>query len=221
VGLWGINQAGWIIPYAMRERPGADLVILVSPAGVNPYEQVAFFLQRQARGWGLGEAEAARADSMHRASSLYYAGTRSHDEAQAVVDRYRGEPWFERVVTHPYWDEMTSDGRLLTPSDLAAALAARPGDFEIYRSASSFLDYGAVYQELSVPTLVIYGADDALVPVARSRDVIEPALRRPGAAYQVRVFEDADHDMEAPDGKVRPDYLSFMVAWVRSRVGAN
>jgi acetyl esterase/lipase len=137
------------------------------------------------------------------------------------VDRYRNEPWFKKVVTHPYWDEMTPEGRLLTPGELSAALAARPGDFEIYRSASSFLDYTPLYQELSVPTLVIYGADDALVPIERSRAVVEPALKRAGTSHEIRVFEGADHSIQTPDNTVRPDYLTFMAAWAKRQLGAN
>jgi pimeloyl-ACP methyl ester carboxylesterase len=218
VGVWGISQAGWIIPYAIRENPGVAFAILVSPAGVNPNEQVTFFLHRQMRKAGLTEEEAEQADSMHRATVLYYANGHGYPAAQSVVDRYRSEPWFHRVVTHPYWDEMTDEGRLLTPTQLADAVAKRPGDYELVRSKSTFVDYGKVYEWLTLPTLVVYGSADELVPISRSRDVIERALQRRGPmSYEFKIFEAADHQIQTTDGKVRPDYLEFLVGWGRSR----
>jgi len=60
VGVWGISQAGWIIPYALSEKPPVEFAILVSPAGVHPHEQMGFFLHNQpeelgAPGCGRGQ----------------------------------------------------------------------------------------------------------------------------------------------------------------------
>jgi len=217
VGLWGISQAGWIIPYALGEKPPAEFAILVSPAGVHPHEQMGFFLHNQLKRWGLSAADVAKAETMHEETSLYYAGRLDHDKAQATVSRYKDEPWFKKVVTHPYWDEMTPDGVLLTPPELAEALAKRPQDFEIYRAPSSFEEYEPVYSALTVPTLVIYGSADELVPVNRSRAVMETVLRKSGVAYEIKVFDGASHDIQTPDDRVRQDYLDFMAGWARAR----
>ncbi len=217
VGVWGISQAGWVIPYALREKPGAAFAILVSPAGVNPHEQVTYFLHRQMRALGLSEAEASAADTIHIVTALYYASGRGYRAAQATVDRYRGMSWFHRVVTNRFWDDMTGEGRLFTPAELAAAVAKNPGGFDLYRSKSSFVDYSTLYESLTLPTLVIYGAQDELVPIDHSRAVIEPALRRRGSMpYQFRVFEGVGHDIQTPDHRLLPDYLDFIVGWARA-----
>lgn len=208
-----------MIPYALREKPGADFAILVSPPGVNPHEQVAFFLHNQVGSWGLSEADVAKADAMHQATALYYAGRLDHSKAQAEVDSHKTESWFKKVVTHPYWDEMTPDGRILTPAELNDALAKRPGAFEIYSSESSFEEYAPVYEALTVPTLIVYGSADELVPIKRSRAVIEPALQKSGAACTIKVFDGADHDIQTPDGHVRQDYLDLMVDWTKAQFG--
>jgi len=134
-----------------------------------------------------------------------------------AVNSYKGEVWFKKVVTHPYWDEMTPEGLLLTPAKLAEALAKRPQDFEIYRSPSSFEEYEPVYAALTAPTLVIYGSVDELVPIKRSRAVIEPALRKSGVPYEIKVFDGAIHDIQTPDGQVRRDYLDFMAHWAKTQ----
>jgi len=218
VGLWGISQAGWVVPYTLQKVKGVAFAILVSPAGVNPNEQVTFFLHRWMRGRGLTEAEADQADSMHLATVRYYASGRGYAAAQAQVDRFKNEPWFHRVVTDRYWDNMASEGQLYTPTQLADRVARHPGEFELLRSASSFVDYGRLYESLTLPTLVIYGSEDDLLPIDRSRTVIDAALRRRGSvAYEFRVFKGATHDIQTPDEQVRADYLELLTNWARAR----
>jgi len=219
VGFWGISQAGWIIPYAVRRGSEAAFAIIVSPGGVNPHEQVTYFLRQQTIAWGLTPEEANDAEAMHRAVALYYAGRGSYRSAQAEVDRHRGARWFNTVVTHEYWDEMTPEGRILTPAQLRQAHAERPGAFEIYMSRSSFQNYARLYRSLRrVPTLIIYGADDQLVPPPRSRALFEEALRNERRhAHEFRVYEGAGHDITTPEGRVVRDYLDTMVAWAAAQ----
>lgn len=219
VGFWGISQAGWIIPYAVAAAPNAAFAIIVSPAGVNPHEQVTYFLRGQTLAWGLSLQEADDAEAMHRAVALYYAGRARYETAQAEVDRHRGARWFNTVVTHEYWDEMTPEGRILTPAQLRTALSERPGAFEIYSSPSSFQDYANTYRSLRrLPTLIIYGADDALVPPAPSRAVFERALRGGRRhPHEFRVYEGAGHDITTPEGRVVRDYLDTIGDWAAAR----
>src|SRR5579863_4841465 len=46
VGMYGISQAGWIVPRAVQTCPVA-FVVLVSPAGIAPADQVDYYLQKQ------------------------------------------------------------------------------------------------------------------------------------------------------------------------------
>src|SRR6185369_11335446 len=191
--------------------------IIVSPAGVNPFEQVAWFLRQQALGWGLSAQEADAADRLHRAVALYYAGRSSHSEAQAEVDRHRSARWFQRVTSHPYWDEMPS-GRVLTPDSLARALRLRPLDFEVYRAVSSFADYRQDYAVLrGLPTLIVYGGADELVPVVQSKPLFEDALRADRRfPHGFRTFDGASHDIATPDGRLLPEYLTAISEWARA-----
>jgi len=222
VGAWGVSQFGWIAPTVVKACPNLCFAILVSPAGVNPHEQVAWFLYRQALSWGLSSQQAAEAERMHRAVALYYAGRSSWQTAQKEVDRHAHAPWFHRVVTHPYWDEMTPEGRILTPDSLARALEKRPGDFEIYRAPSSFVDYRPEYQTLrSLPTMIIYGAEDQLVPIERSRAVLDEVLRSDRRyPHEFRTIAGASHDIQTPDGRFVPEYLTFVTDWARMRFDA-
>lgn len=160
---------------------------------------------------------------MHRAVALYYAGRASYESAQSEVDRHRSARWFRSVVTHPYWDEMTPEGAILSPEALQRALRERPGAFEVYRHPSSFVDYSQAYRTLRrLPTLILYGSADALIPVERSRAILDRALRGERRhAHEFRVYDGASHDIETPDGQVRADYVDDMTAWARARFDAE
>jgi dienelactone hydrolase len=220
VGMWGISQAGWIVPYAVRHAPELRFVILVSPAGINAFEQISYFLRNQALGWGLSAPEADAADRMHRAVTLYYAGRASYQSAQSEVDRHHAARWFHRVITDPYWDEMTPAGRILDPEQLAQALRERPLAFEAYRARTSYIDFRQAYRSLRrLSTLIVYGADDQNVPPLRSRPLFETALRdEQRHHHDFLMYEGAGHDITTPDGRVAPHYLEAMTSWARKRV---
>ncbi|MGE0597183.1 MAG: alpha/beta hydrolase family protein [Hyphomonadaceae bacterium] len=219
VGLWALSQSAWPVPYTLRHSSNVRFAILVSPPGVNPHEQVSFFLYRQALTWGLSPEEAAEADRMHREVSLYYAGRNSHQRAQEAVNAFRDRRWFRGVVTHPYWDEMTPEGVILTPDQLAAAIRERPRAFELVRTESSFADYTRDYRQLRrLPTLIIYGSEDQLLPIDRSQVMMEAALRNERRhRHDFRVFEGADHDIQTPEGRIYPEYLTLIADWARAR----
>lgn len=220
VGIWGISQAGWIIPHAVRETPDLRFAIIVSAPGVNPHEQVAYFLRNQTLEWGLTSEEADAADRMHRAVALYYAGRASYRSAQAAVDANRDARWFRGVITHPYWDEMTPEGRILTPTQLRQALRERPGAFEIYASRSSFVNYAGAFRSLRrLPTLIIYGANDQLVPPVQSQAVFARVLR--GSNHEFRVFENVGHDITGADNRLAPGYLDTMTNWASAQFAAR
>jgi dienelactone hydrolase len=221
-GFWGISQAGWIIPHALRETRGARFAIIVSPAGINPYEQISYFLRTQAPRWGLTAEEAGAAESMHRAIARYYGGRMSHRAASAEIDRHRGARWFNTVVTHPYWDEMP-EGRVLAPAQLREALRSRPSDFDIYTVPSSWMNYASVYRSLrSLPTLIIYGGGDELVPPAASRAVFERALRGERRhRHDFVVYDGASHDIDDGEGRTRQDYLDHAARWARTQFDAQ
>ena len=113
---------------------------------------------------------------------------------------------------------MTPGGHILAPDQLASAIRERPDQFELYRAASTFRSYRRDYESLRLPTLVIYGSNDQLIPVMLSKPIFESALADDrGHIHEFRVFDGADHDIQTPDGSVLPEYLAVMVSWARAR----
>lgn len=69
-------------------------------------------------------------------------------------------------------------------------------------------------EQLTTPTLAIFGSNDRLVPVPASlahlRDTADQAAR----PQQITVFAGADHRLQASAG-LAPGYLSCLTAWCR------
>lgn len=220
VALWGVSQAGWVIPQALRPNDDVKFVILVSPGGVNPNEQMAFFIRKLALRLGCSQEEAAKAERVHRALMAYYATGKGYASAQALVNEYKKEPWFERFRTNDEWPEgIGPDGRLMTPAELARAWQDKPAAYGFYRAPSIFANYQTIYEALDRPTLIVQGSGDTKVPVAESNAAFAAAFAKNGnRAVEFKVFDGAEHGVF--DGPVvRPTYLDFVSAWASQHFG--
>ena len=222
VALWGVSQAGWVIPQALHKNDGVAFVILVSPAGVNPHEQMAFYVRNLALRLGCSREQAAQVERLHRTVVRYYATGVGYAAAQALVDRDQREPWFERFRTNDEFQEgIGVGGRLLPPAELAREWQERPGAFAFYRSPSVFADYRPIYEALDRPTLIVHGSADTLVSVADSRAAFAAAFAKNGnRAVEVKVFEGAEHGvLDGPS--FRPAYLELVSDWASERFGVK
>jgi pimeloyl-ACP methyl ester carboxylesterase len=220
VAVWGVSQAGWVIPQALRQNDGVRFVILVSPAGVSPHDQMAFYVRNLAVRLGCSPEQAAKVERLHRVVVRYYGTGKGYAAAQALVDGYKNEPWFEKFRTNDEWNEKIGvGGRLMTPEELAHAWKEHSDDFDFYRAPSVFADYRVIYEALDRPTLIVHGSADSIVPIADSRAAFAAALAKNGnKAAEFKVFDGAEHGLV--DGpRVRPAYLDFISNWASQRFG--
>ena len=220
VAVWGVSQAGWVIPQALRQGDGVEFVMLISPAGVNPNDQVAYFIRSLALRLGISADDALRAECLHRMVVRYYATGEGYEAAQAFVDGCRSASWFEKFRNNEEWNErIAPGGRLLTPAELAQAWRKRPTDFAFYRAPGTFADYRGIYEALDRPTLIVNGSADSLVPIVEATTVFTAAFAKNGNRdVEFKVFEGAEHGLQ--DGpRVRPAYLDFVSDWAAQRFG--
>ena len=69
-------------------------------------------------------------------------------------------------------------------------------------------------RQVRQPVLAVYGTGDRAIPVVQSSRVLVQALTDGGnAAYTIRFFEDADHDVRVGGG-FAPGYLQTVANWV-------
>lgn len=205
IGAWGLSQGGWIAPLAASRSPDIAFVVAVSAPAVTADVQMLFSSTNHLRANGHSQAEIARMAATRKAVDDYMRGTASREAAQARVDAAKDAPWFKYLyMGTTVRDRATSGWRREIENDPLKNLEA-----------------------VTVPTLVLYGADDAVVPVARSVERLAAlAPRKPN--LRVHVVAGADHAMQISadlktsldpkhDGTERPDapeYFAVMAGWL-------
>ncbi len=205
IGTWGLSQGGWISPLAASRSRDFAFVVSVSAPLVTADVQMMFSSTNHLRANGYSAADIEQMTATRKAVDDYMRGTVSREFAQQKVDAAKDKAWFKYLYlgrTVP--DRAVSGWRKEIANDPLKNLEA-----------------------VTVPTLVIYGADDAIVPVARSSERLQAlAPRMPNLRYHV--IEGADHAMQMSadlqttldpkhDGTERPDspeYFALLSSWL-------
>ena len=205
IGTWGLSQGGWISPLAASRSTDIAFVIAVSAPVVTADVQMLFSSTNHLQANGYSHADIEQMVATRKAVDDYMRGTTSREAAQARVDAAKDKPWFKYL----YMGETVRDRAV---SGWRKEIANDP-----------LMNLESVH----VPTLVLYGADDAVVPVARSVERLEAiASRMPD--MRVHVVAGADHAMQMSadlktsldpkkDGTERPDsaeYFAVLASWL-------
>jgi pimeloyl-ACP methyl ester carboxylesterase len=189
-GLFGASQGGWIAPMAAASSDEVSFVIAASASGVSPREQDRFRVEHGLRSAGLDarEAEDALATWEERDRRL-----RRGEAAAAILEaerRVQGQRWYSILD----FDE--------------------PGVLDFVGRVWDF-DPAPQLERCRCPILAIWGADDTIVPVERSRAIFAEAL---GARAELVVLPGADHQLRVEqDAAWGSAALPFIADWIRSR----
>lgn len=211
LGLWGISQAGWVLPKAVAIDSNFAFLVMVSPPGVSPARQVQFYLEGEFRGLGLSPKQASDAALLFDRIGRYYASGIGADSVQRAITAVAAQPWYVKAEKHPFWHDMAAPGRVFTPSELPAAIQAKPADFAWTSAPSTYADYAADYRSIRVPTLIIYGGRDALVPIALSQAEYDHAFRASGYSdVRFHTFPNGDHDIQISIRAVETGYREMI-----------
>jgi len=211
VGLAGFSQGGWLAPLAASRVDGvAFLVLSVAPA-VSVEEQEMQRLRFGMADEGFSEEDIANAQAYTRL--VFDVAYREGDPAKlaAATEKAKGAKWTEQ-----------------------AQLAASPEDLEGWRRQR--FDPAPVLSRTTVPTLVLYGERDTLVPPAENAELMRRYLAEAGNRdVTIKVFPRANHSLEWygelrqgswswPEGywvwsKRAPGYADTVIGWLRARLG--
>jgi len=205
IGTWGLSQGGWISPLAASRSPDIAFVIAVSAPVVTADVQMLFSSTNHLIANGHSQAEVDQMAATRKAVDDYMRGSGSREAAQKMIDAAKTQPWFK----YTYMGE--------TVRDRAVSGWRREIENDPLKNLSA----------VTVPTLVLYGADDAVVPVAVSVERLKAiAAQKPKMA--VHSIAGADHAMEMSadrkvsldpkhDGTERPDsaeYIALLASWL-------
>ena len=195
VGLWGFSQGGWIGPLAAAASGDVAFLVLIASTGVTPSEQMMYATAEQLRRGGYDSAVVARALALRRAFEDWVHGRGSERAGELAHDlsSARDEPWWPLAFLPPTL--LDDEGRRLWIEEM---------DF----------DPRPVFAQVSVPTLLYYGGDDAWTPVGPS---VEAWRRARGDEVEIVVIPGAAHELTLADGALAPEYQRTLVSWLGSR----
>lgn len=195
VGLWGISQGGWIVPYAASLSSDIAFIIPVSAPGITPAEQDVYAVEHTMRADGCPEEQIEQA----------VAYVRSLLDAACVDDGFARFSRIIRAAQDERWQKYYAVGEDLWPF------------FHVNRQQP--YDPIPVLEQVICPVLAIFGERDLLLPVEASVAAVERALAKAGNHdVTIRVFPHADHLIctTQPNGYAS-GYLDAMTSWILQR----
>jgi pimeloyl-ACP methyl ester carboxylesterase len=208
IGTWGLSQGGWISPLAASRSPDIAFVVAVSAPVVTADVQMIFSSTNHLKANGYSKADIDQMVAARKAVDDHMRGTVSRAEAQAKLDEIKEKPWFKYLyMGETFRDREVSGWRKEIENDPLVNLKA-----------------------VTVPILILYGADDAVVPVADSAERLK-AIAPQMPNMKVHVIAGADHAMQMSqdlktsldpkyDGTERPDspeYFALLASWLAAR----
>lgn len=209
IGVWGVSQAGYVIPIAITRTEDVAFFIAVGCAGEDGVNQSSYFVEQQIVCEGVSQEEASRAGEL-------FAGVlraQTYDDYVA-----NGTPLLEGFPIVKDLDVMAG---ILPEEDWTARDP----------NADAFFDPIEVLERTTIPVLAIWGEKDRNIDPVQGLSSYQGAMAKAGNQhYRLEVVPGADHDIILCDtgcdkerrqrtGKEwsnhAPEYLELMESWLR------
>jgi pimeloyl-ACP methyl ester carboxylesterase len=192
VGVMGHSEGGWVALRLCAHRPTMAHVILNSCPGTSFIESEVFALASA----GASSESAERIGVMLRELARAASAGADLEHAQALLAGVRTEPWFA---------------------------PARASGFDIDAAAWSQLRVWGEYDpaddlsRLTVPSLVVLGAEDPLTPVEKSVERYKDTAGATGRLQEIFVLPGGDHRLQSSTGGFAAGYTDRLIEWTRRR----
>jgi hypothetical protein len=201
IGLWGISQAGWVMPKAIELSDHVAFMIVVSGGAEASPEQMAYQIGQQIACGG---------------------GT---EEQAAIVEQYWSQSF--NATRYDEYHEAT-EILLQIPSvkDLTGLEIVEEDEWQPYaRDTDRFFDPMEVIGHTTIPMLVLFGELDKNIDPVQGAEAYEAALQKAGNQdYQILVIPGVAHNLapartgclnEQWGTSYAPEYLETMEAWLQ------
>ncbi len=203
IGVFGMSQGGWLGPLAASRSADISFVIAVSGPGVSPGDQMLVYYANELRDRGVPEADVREADALRRDVWTYLFTGQGYERARRELNAARAKRWFPAVNAQ--------QDRLFEPLQKPSELD-RPAILRFRREMT--YDPVPALRALRVPALFLFGAEDRLIPVEKSVQVIRETVTK---NFTIQVFDGDDHVMRDARGAIDPRYLETMAKWLVAR----
>jgi len=208
IGVWGISQAGYVIPRAMEKTDDISFIILVGVGGENGIQQTAYYIKAQLKCIDVSEQEAMQAEQYF--IDLCYA--RNFD------DYYNSA---KPLVNDPLVREMGFVTAMWTEDQW------KPKD----KNEEAFFNPISVIAKTKTPTLVFFGDLDKNVDPLQGMEAYQAALEKAGNPnFRVKLIKGSDHNIIISEtgceteryvrtregwSNYDPEYLKMMEEWLQ------
>ena len=203
IGLWGISQAGWVMPLALEETDNVAFMIVVSGGAESSPEQMAYQLGQQVACGGGSEEQAALVEQYWAQSS----NATSYDEYREAMEILIGIPRFK--------DHTGVTLRI-----------AEQHDWKPYpRDLDKYVDPMDVIEHTTIPVLAFFGELDKNIDPVQGAEAYEAALRKAGnQAASIVVIPGVTHTLvpaetgclnESWGSELAPEYLETLESWLQ------
>ena len=203
IGLWGISQAGWVMPKALGKTNEIAFMVVVGGGGEDSIEQFAYQVGQVVARDGGSQEEIENAEKYW--SQMSKAST--YNEYREAADV---------LVNIPSVIEYT--GLTIVEENNWSARS---------RDEDSFYDPMVDIKLINIPMLVLYGELDKNVDPVQGAGAYQNAFNISGNEdYQIEVIEGAGHILtpaitgyigEFISNEYVPEYLEILEQWLLER----
>lgn len=211
IGLWGISQAGYVMPRVLLASEDVAFMIVVSGPGMPGVDQGAYLVSAQAACAGCP------AEEVEQMKSLLSAIERA--ETYEEWAQYRGildaSPCINHAAMFGYRTGMKSEDEWHKPN----------------LNGAYFWDPMDVIEQTTIPVLVFFGERDTQIDPIQGAQAYRNALEHAGNPnFRIELIPDVDHNLVLSatgcldEREVRsrkdwtnyaPEYLDILEEWLR------
>jgi hypothetical protein len=191
IGLWGISQAGWVMPWALELADAVAFMIVVSGGGEDSIEQMAYrYGQKLVSAGRTSEQAAILEENLARAcKATQYAQYRQATEKILQI------PSLESAIGIRL-ELQEEDGWRPWPRDI-----------------DSFLDPMDIIEHTTIPVLAFFGELDPDVDPVQGARAYQAALQAAGNQdYQIETLPGVGHVFVTD-----AEYLRTLETWLQHR----
>jgi pimeloyl-ACP methyl ester carboxylesterase len=203
IGLWGISQAGWVMPLAIEKSENVAFMIVVGGGAEDSIEQMAY---------QFGQKVVCDGGSMEEA---------------ALVERY----WSQQAKATSYEEYKEAVEILLNIPGIKEHTGLEMTEEKKWkprpRHWDSFIDPMEVIEHTTIPMLIFYGELDKNIDPVQGVDAYETALQKAGNQdYQIVVIPGVAHTLtpattgclnETWSSSFAPEFLETMETWLQTK----
>jgi pimeloyl-ACP methyl ester carboxylesterase len=199
IGIMGFSQGGYVAPLAASRSNDIAFVVVGSAPGITPNEQNDFDVENALRSKKLSEDSISLVLKFRKEILDYqYNQKGDKDDLETRLANLRSKGWFKYTLL---------TDALIEPAD------------EGVREWLSF-DPLPVWKKVKVPKLLVWGELDNVVPVQKSKKLIEASLNSAGFKnFKMKVYENASHGIAVVNNKewdwprLAEGYHQMLIDW--------